>query len=241
MKKLHYWLNAKRMIWKSKLEAFDPGAALRELILIVAGILIAFAINNWNDERKQRNNEVKMLKELKASLTNDLRDIEGNLSGLGQMIKSKEIIIKSEQKGYDDSLHQHLNRVLYTDIYLVVNRGSFESLKSLGLHLISNDSLRLKIINLYEYDYKIQERNETLRGEYVFNKVAEFAKEVMLLHEEKTGRPERFTNLFRNTDFKVVLYQMYNFDGFKEQQYRFFDKTLRQLIADLDREIERLE
>src|SRR5688500_8909010 len=46
--------------------------ALGEVVLVVIGILIALQINNWNELRKTRLFEVKMLKETRKSLTQDL-------------------------------------------------------------------------------------------------------------------------------------------------------------------------
>ena len=42
--------------------------ALGEIVLVVIGILIALAINNWNENRKERIQEQKVLTELLTSL-----------------------------------------------------------------------------------------------------------------------------------------------------------------------------
>lgn len=239
--KIFFWIGHQLRLLKNYLFSFDWKYAFREFFLIVTGILVALTINNWNDVRKQKQNEIKMLKELKSSLNSDLRDIKGNLSGLEIMINDKKIIIDSEKTGYQDSLNRHLNGLLYNNVYLVVNRGSFESLKSLGLYLISNDSIRLKIVNLYEYDYKIQEKNEIERLRFSSTKANEFAKDIMLLRESTDGRKERYKNLFENTDFKVFLYQEYNDNTFKKIKYEIFEKQLQSLVKDIEAEIKRLE
>ena len=240
--RLYYWLRHKWFtIQKKYLPSFDFKYAFRELFLIVAGILIALTINNWNDGRKQKANEIKMLKEIKTSLNNDLSDIQGNLQILTPMQLNKQILIDSEKTGYHDSLHQHLNSLIYDRVYLAINRGSFESLKSVGLYLISNDSIRLKIVNLYEYTYKIQEKNEQEKDNHYLIKANEFSYQVMKLHEEQQGQRERYKRLFEETEFKVFLYQVYNFDRFKQNQYLFFERTLQALIAEIEAEIKRLE
>jgi hypothetical protein len=46
--------------------------AFAEVFLIVVGVLTALAVNNWNDERRQRRVEVAMLGQLRAELARDL-------------------------------------------------------------------------------------------------------------------------------------------------------------------------
>jgi hypothetical protein len=49
-----------------------------ETLAVVVGILIAFALDNWNDERKQQELELKTLVELRNALESDLEDITYN-------------------------------------------------------------------------------------------------------------------------------------------------------------------
>ncbi len=65
--------------------------AIGEIILVVIGILIALSINNWNEERKARNNEQVLLFQLK-------QEFESNLSQLNQKIEMREIMITSAHK-----------------------------------------------------------------------------------------------------------------------------------------------
>jgi hypothetical protein len=47
--------------------------AIGEIVLVVIGILIALQINNWNENRKLRIQEVKYLKNLLADLNTELK------------------------------------------------------------------------------------------------------------------------------------------------------------------------
>lgn len=49
---------------------------------------------------------------------------------------------------------------LTRDFVSIQNVAGYETLKSKGLELIKNDSLRLKIISLYEYDYSVLRKLE---------------------------------------------------------------------------------
>ena len=47
--------------------------AIGEIVLVVIGILIALQINNWNEERKTRRQEVKYLKNLHKNISLEFR------------------------------------------------------------------------------------------------------------------------------------------------------------------------
>src|SRR5262249_40082133 len=54
------------------LRSFDWKHAVAELLLIAVGVLAALAVNNWNDERRQRRLESTMLGQLRVELSSDL-------------------------------------------------------------------------------------------------------------------------------------------------------------------------
>jgi hypothetical protein len=57
---------------------------------------------------------------------------------------------------------------LTRDFISIQNIAGYETLKSKGLELIKNDSLRLKIISLYEYDYNTLRKLEEEYSEMQF-------------------------------------------------------------------------
>ena len=75
----------------------------------------------------------------------------GHNQGLAACKYWRDII--TDQPVNVDSLRQfYLN--LTRDFVSIQNTSGYETLKSKGLELIKNDSLRSMIISLYEYDYK---------------------------------------------------------------------------------------
>ena len=64
--------------------------AVGEIVLVVIGILIALQINNWNEERKQKQKEIVNLIAIKEDLEHDLKTefINGISFGNGMKIKS---------------------------------------------------------------------------------------------------------------------------------------------------------
>jgi hypothetical protein len=128
--------------------------AIGEIALVVIGILIALQINNWNESRKLKNLEKEMLSELNISLKRDLSDIEYNIQMQREAYESQGLILEwlDSDRPYVDSLCHHFSKAHLATVF-ISNDGSFETLKTLGLGLISNDSLRNKISSLYDHNY----------------------------------------------------------------------------------------
>ncbi len=67
--------------------------AIGEIILVMIGILLALQVNNWNEKRKIKIKETKILKELRSDLAQNIDDIEENILFLKDSQKSNEIIL----------------------------------------------------------------------------------------------------------------------------------------------------
>lgn len=126
-----------------------------EFLSVFVAVISAFALNNWNENRRDSIAEEKILVEIKNGLQQDLIDIEANRKGHLEGIKSclyfKNIIENKEVK-LDSFANKYLQ--LTADNFSIMNVSGYESLKSKGLEIIKNDSIRLKIISLYEFNYQ---------------------------------------------------------------------------------------
>jgi hypothetical protein len=142
---------------------------LIEFISVFIAVVFAFYLNNWNDNRKDNNAEMKILDEISNGLTKDLDDIKLNIHGHEEGIiacKYWRKVINNTEFSQDSVLVNYLN--LTRDFVSINNKAGYETLKSKGLELIKNDSLRLEIISLYEYDFKTLEKLEETYSEMQF-------------------------------------------------------------------------
>ncbi len=141
-----------------------------EFLSIFIAVISAFALNNWNNNRRDRNSENKILTEIANGLEKDLVDLKLNMSGHkdGLVACNYFRTLFSGQKINSDSiLFNYFN--LTRDYISIQNVAGYESLKSKGLELIKNDSLRLQIISLYEYDYNTLRKLEEDYSEMQFH------------------------------------------------------------------------
>ena len=130
--------------------------AIGEIVLVVIGILIALQINNWNEFNKERKQEQKVLTELLSSLQNNHNSMVSDSIYRSNWNKSSDIIIHFlEDEGmYSDSLNKHFQDARKPGTNLSLSFAGYESLKNVGYDIITSDTLRKSIVELFELTYK---------------------------------------------------------------------------------------
>ena len=131
--------------------------AIGEIILVVIGILIALQINNWNEQKKLKVQEVEALTEIISDLT--INNNQFNLAlnsknrpgNIGNTLSSLHIIIDHLKSNeiYHDSLDTHFGISTFSVNYMNYKTSGYESLASVGLDLIKNTKLRSEIGDYY--------------------------------------------------------------------------------------------
>jgi hypothetical protein len=126
--------------------------AVGEIFLVVIGILIALQINTWNELRKTRQYETKMLQELGSTLRKDRNYFSSQIKVLNQKQKAaNRLLAMVENKEENlDTLNRYFADLRF-DILFQYNAGAYGSIKSGGIDKISNDSIRAKMADIYEF------------------------------------------------------------------------------------------
>ena len=125
-----------------------------EGVVIVGSILLAFGIEAWWDDRADRQTELTILGELHTALSADFEFLENTLDEFRRIESRTEIILSHMRSGapYSDSLDAYFGAV-YGYQGGETNKAGYESLKSQGLGLISDDGLRSHVARVYEQTY----------------------------------------------------------------------------------------
>ncbi|WP_370477842.1 DUF6090 family protein [Tamlana flava] len=161
--------------------------AIGEIILVVIGILIALQINNWNDKKKERALEVKILKEIHSNLGHDLFEIQDDIRVMDSVdLASKSVIQFLKTKG--EPTEDFCNDVAIIKVapHFDPNKSGYELLVSKGVEIVSNDSLRGAISVLYESVYSYYNKYEEERIKFK----AEQIHPVLLKYFTAHVRPE---------------------------------------------------
>lgn len=201
---------------------------LIQFVFIFVSVLFAFSLSEWSNKREERITEVKILKEISNSLKRDLYDLENNVYAYGMSERSIEIV--KEWLDGNNTPNDSLN--LYYQIMLrnytpIINRSAYESLKSTNIKIISNDSLRLDIISMYDYYYRMVEkledeifemqdyRNHSEKVNKIISPYMIFDENIQLIgladasgisEKDKNSILESFWKVTENRKFKVQLY-----------------------------------
>lgn len=141
-----------------------------EFLLIFTAVIGAFALNSWNESRKSKTAESKLLTEIHNGLQKDLLDIEDNIRGhqLGnQAVDYFRNFLAQKPIDQDSLIMFYVS--LTRDFISVQNTSGYETLKSRGFELIQDDSLRSQIIALYEYEYSTLRKLEETYYENQFH------------------------------------------------------------------------
>ena len=116
--------------------------AIGEIVLVVIGILIALSINNWNESRKDKAQEIVLLKQLRT-------EFQSNLEQLDEKIFIRQEIMNSVSRllYYIDNPETRMKDSINKHVALTIGYATFDPIvsdlsSSGGLKLLKNDNLK---------------------------------------------------------------------------------------------------
>jgi len=143
--------------------------AIGEILLVVVGILIALQVNTWNEERKQRQIELKYFYNLKNDLLADIQllDVMIDLSSSKvKAAKSVKIIANGDAIGSVYDFSSQMKTLIFVGEF-IPNDNTYQEMKSSGnFSTIDNDDLKLKLMNLKKTYLVIAGAHEHMRYDY---------------------------------------------------------------------------
>ncbi|WP_297691592.1 DUF6090 family protein [uncultured Eudoraea sp.] len=212
--------------------------AIGEIALVVIGILIALQINNWNELKKTRAFEKEILKDIGNALDGNIFRNTICLKSNKKSIASADIILKKleENTSYHDSLAFHFSKSLTWCSPSFQNAG-YESLKTYGRNLITNDTIREKLgiydagwmenLSQRQEDFFFHTANPVLID--LFEKVAMRTEMIPIDYKElKKSKP--YLNILRT------------FKAYREDQIRWqeeWNESLNDLYEMIQRELKK--
>ena len=217
-----------------------------EIISIFLGITLAFGLNKWNDDRRDAHSETKILSEMRHGLELDLQDLNQNMMGHQQGIEACVFfrqLINNETVSKDSLNFEYF--MLWRDFISIQNKTGYESLKSKGLELIQNDSLRFDIIELYDFHYEILEKLEEEYSEMQYNKtyfhpINDLLAEYMIFDEQgeltDIKQPIRLSKKDKNRVLSF-LKRMKESRAYRLKYYKIVKEKIEGLVVKIEEEL----
>lgn len=182
------------------------GYAFGEIVLIVAGILIALQINEWAEDRNDRRFEEKTLAQIRQNLQADhaeLSEILGNRQTAAQSI-DKVLAIEDPGKP-DDDLKYWLADIMQFDRFHSIS-NAYEVLKSHGLDVVRNDELRLTLGIYYDrWAREIQAHNKDIESGFLNRWVPVIIADMKEFDWDQVVEPHDATALLKDRRFLNTL------------------------------------
>ena len=138
-----------------------------EIALVVIGILIALQINNWNEWRKDRVKEKNVLLELKTTVQENIDHINWAIDNCRWINQASNSIISTIESNspYSDTLISHFEISTRSCTNFTLSRAGYVELMNTGFDILKTDSLKRKIISLFE--------TKALRTEQILSSVSQ--------------------------------------------------------------------
>lgn len=231
--------------------------AIGEILLVVIGILIALQINNSNEARKQRAQELHYLKNIKTDLKLNIAHLDNYIATREKAINSANTIIEHyEGKPLEDleAFNVHAINIYTWQKFTQINNTFQELVNSGNLALISNDSIKGTLLNmeslyntmkneeahfrydaeilLYEPQYMMMDMNPLVQN-YMYQVSDGAIGERRKLSEKEFG--DMLNDTRQKNGFVMAVYEF----TVMNNQFRQMKVMCEQLIELIDNEIEK--
>jgi len=218
--------------------------AIGEILLVMIGILLALQVNNWNEERKKNDVEIKLLKELISGTEADIESNQYTLMRNKESMTSLNILIPHIEKKlpYHDSLPYHFQMAHNRWVGLFSNHA-YQNAKEFGLDFLP-DSTRFLLVyqneKAIEYLQMLEERNT----QYYYNVIAPKLTSLFQITYPQGRRfkdmtPLNYETLLTDREYLVILKSIH---AYKEQYLEWQEYVMignrKKLILQLNLELE---
>lgn len=146
---------------------------LLEIIVIIFGILGAFFLDHWNEERKEAEQEQVVLKQLK-------KDYKANLAQLVNKIEMREQIITQclsllEIASSSENISTDSLSIRFATLYMDPTFDPIDVVRSEDIKLVRNDTLK-QLLSYWTSDIDAYNESEQIQHDHYITDIIPFMK-----------------------------------------------------------------
>jgi hypothetical protein len=127
-----------------------------ETIVVMAGILGAYALNNWNEVRKDNKIELEIYAELNASLKSDSVKLVETIGRLKLCKAGLEKVVNNNPSDLikEGNLGALLNNIMEGAYSFFPKSGTWQQITNNNqMYLLNVESMKSKLVDLYDFQY----------------------------------------------------------------------------------------
>ncbi|WP_223033786.1 DUF6090 family protein [Hanstruepera marina] len=162
----------KKLASENKAAAYSR-YAIGEIVLVVIGILIALQINNWNETRKEREEEKALLQQLQSEFESNRKQLNEKIIIRNNMIAASFKLldyIDYPEKRHSDSINSYLVQTILVPTFdPIIN----DIMSSGRIQLLKNNKLK-ELLTLWTSEIIQVTEEEVAWREYKYNQYQPF-------------------------------------------------------------------
>lgn len=213
--------------------------AVGEVLLIVVGVSIALAATSWYEERKEHRREIESLLEIRATLEADFQSISKYESTTRRRVEHMTALLS-----HLESVAPYTAETSVSLGWLVGWRGvriraaPFEALKEDGLSLISNDTLRFRLISLYEDEFASLKASSERSEAFVVNKILPYFIVNFRRDESQRWVPHDYEQIRNEGQVaNMARWKVYTTEKYLLPRYEQTLKSIEEILVLIDDEV----
>lgn len=230
--------------------------ALSEIVLVVIGILIALSINNWNNSRLERNEEVKYLSKLIVDLEVDIKNLDEMIKIAQNKINASMDLLELNppERAKDIELMDSLISTVFGWREFSPRLNTLNELTSSGkLSILQNDSIKTLLLSIEEKNRSEATMNEHIKREfhnYLYDRAAVLRIRYPMIDyrqalkerdpniKKKNITEEDFSEMYAQSKAFLEDVSIHNGLSLATTNYYYSIKTYQSMIAQRERLIE---
>ena len=160
----------------SKKKGIDWKTHFIELLVVIIGISIAFALEGWASDRKEQKLETNYLNSLKADLEKDKADLQAIIDSTNVIIRHTGEVFQFIYSRQPHTVYRrHHITSGYLASYFYPKNGTYVSLINSGdISVVRSFELKAALSDLYNIDYKEVARIDNVIRNLVDNTIQPF-------------------------------------------------------------------
>lgn len=202
---------------------------LIELVVVIIGISIAFALEGWSESKKRNTLEQNYLASIEVDIDKDVNDLQKIVDSTQVIIKHlSEVFQFSFQKVPLERYKRHHVTSSYLANYFYPQNGTYLSLINSGdINVIKDFELKAALSDLYNVKYKELERMDQVLKNLADNRIQPYMIENIRFSFARDGI-EDATPLTSNKAFNL-LGSFFNLLSDRQQEYAAMIKRCKEL------------